>query len=86
MSTPPVPLRSPRKPMNLTWITTVLALIFSIAFGTCSVTGISLSNGGDARSDQLLLVIAGVIGGICAAGLAAIAVIAFVRSRRSGRE
>jgi hypothetical protein len=61
-------------------------LIFSIAFGTCSVTGISLSNGGDARSDELLIVIAGVTGGICAAGLAFIAVIAFVRSRRTRQQ
>jgi hypothetical protein len=83
MSTPPVPLPPPRKPINLTWITTVLALIFTLAFGTCSVSGISLSHGGDTRSDQLLIVIAGVIGGICAAGLAAVAIIAFVRSRRA---
>jgi hypothetical protein len=84
MSTPPVPLRPPRKPMNLTWITTVLALTFSLAFGICSISGISLSNGGNEQSKELLIVTAGVIGGICAAGLAALAIVAFVRSKRTG--
>jgi hypothetical protein len=83
MSTPPVPLPPPRKPINLTWITTVLSLIFTLAFGICSISGISLSKGGDPQSTELLIVTAGVIGGICAAGLAAVAIIAFVRSRRA---
>jgi hypothetical protein len=84
MSTPPVPLRPPRKPINLAWPTTVLALIFSLAFGVCSVSGISLSNGGNERSKELLIVTAGVIGAICAAGLGALAIVAFVRSKRTG--
>jgi hypothetical protein len=84
MSTPPVPLRPPRKPINLARPTTILALIFSLAFGICSVSGISLSNGGNEQSKELLIVTAGVIGGICAAGLGALAIVAFVRSKRTG--
>jgi hypothetical protein len=83
MSTPPVPLQPPRKPINLVWPTTILALIFTLAFGVCSVSGISLSNGGNEQSKELLIVTAGVIGAICAAGLAALALVAFVRSKRT---
>jgi hypothetical protein len=86
MSTPPVPLRPARKPINLAWPTTVLALIFSLAFGICSISGISLSNGGNERSKELLIVTAGIIGAISAAGLGVLAIIAFVRSKRAGKK
>ncbi len=83
MSTPPAPLRSTRKPVNLSGLTTVLALIFSLAFGICAVSGISLSNGGNTRSAELLIVTALVIGSVCAAGLGVIAIFAIVRSARN---
>jgi amino acid transporter len=81
MSTPPIPVRPPRKPINLTTVITVFALIFGLAFGICSVSGISLSNGGDPRSAYKLIATASVMGGICVACLMAIAVVAFIRSR-----
>jgi hypothetical protein len=86
MSTPPAPLRSTRKPLNLSGPTTVLGLIFSLAFGVCAVSGISLSNGGNTRSAELLIVTALVIGAVCAAGLGVIAIVAMVRSTRSRGE
>jgi hypothetical protein len=82
MSTPPVPLRPPRKPINLTRPTTIFALIFGFAFGVCSVSGISLSNGGNARTAELLIGTAVVIGGVCVACLLVIAVFACARSAR----
>ena len=86
MSTPPAPLRSTRKPVNLSRATTVLALIFSLAFGICSISGISLSNGGNTKSAELLIVTALVMGSVCAAGLGVIAILALVRSARSRRK
>ena len=82
MSTPPLPVRSPRKAMNLSTLTTILALLFSLAFGICCVSGISLSKGGNTRSAELLIGTALVIGAVCAAGLVALAVLAIVRAKR----
>ncbi len=81
MSTFHAPLRPPRKPVNLAAVTTVFALIFGMAFGICSVSGISLSNGGNARAAHLLIVTALVMGAVCMACLIAVAVIAIIRSR-----
>ncbi len=81
MSTPPVPLRPPRKPIDLTKVITVFALIFGLAFGICSVSGISLSNGGDPRSAHLLIVTALVMGAVCIVCMVAVAIFAFIRSR-----
>jgi hypothetical protein len=81
MSTPPVPLRTSRKSFDLTRVTTVFGLIFGLAFGICSVSGISLSNGGNVRSAHLLIVTAFVMGGICLFCLLAVAIFAFIRSR-----
>jgi amino acid transporter len=81
MSTPPVPLRPARKPVNLTTVTTLFALIFGLAFGICSVSGISLSNGGDIRSAHLLIVTALVMGAVCVVCLVAVAIFAIIRSR-----
>jgi hypothetical protein len=86
MSTPPAPLRPARKPVNLSRATTILALIFSLAFGICAVSGISLSNGGNARSAEQLIVTALVMGAVCAAGLGVIAIFAIVRSARDRRK
>lgn len=81
MSTPPAPLRTSRKPFNLTRLTTVFGLIFGLAFGICSVSGISLSDGGNVRSARLLIATAFVMGGICLVCLLAVAMFAFIRSR-----
>lgn len=86
MSTPPAPLRSTRKPAALSRATTVLALIFSLAFGICSISGISLSKGGNTRSAELLIVTALLLGSVCAAGLGVIAIFAIVRSSRDRRK
>ncbi len=80
MSTTPISLRSPRKPAYLSRATTILALAFSLAFGICSISGISLSHGGNTRPAQLLIVTALVIGAASAAGLGAIAIFAILRS------
>jgi hypothetical protein len=81
MSTPPVPVRPARKPVNLTKVTTVFALMFGLAFGICAVSGISLSNGGDPRSAHLLIVTALVMGAVCIVCLVAVAVFEIIRSR-----
>ena len=49
MSTPPMPVRHAHKPTNLSKLATVFALTFSLAFGLCSVSGISISGGGNYR-------------------------------------
>ena len=54
MSTPPMPIRASHKPINLAKIATVFALTFSLAFGLCSVSGISISGGGNYRVAELL--------------------------------
>jgi hypothetical protein len=82
MSTPPVPLRPPRKPVNLTKPATIFALTFGFAFGVCSISGISLSNGGNARTAELLIGTAVVVGGVCVLCLLGIAIFAYVRSVR----
>ena len=83
MSTPPVSLRPLRKPINLSTLATILALIFSLAFGTCCVSGISLSKGGNTRSAETLIATALILGAVSAAGLAAIAIFTIVRAKRN---
>ena len=85
MSTPPIPVRSPRRPMNLTRPTTLFALIFGLAFGICSVSGISLSNGGDPRAARLLIGTALGMGAVCLVCLAIIAVFALYRALRASQ-
>ena len=79
MSTPPMPVRHAHKPLNLSKFATVFALTFSLAFGLCSVSGISISGGGSYRVAQLLIATSLVIEAICAAGLMVIGVVAMVR-------
>jgi len=82
MSTPSMPLRSGRKPLNLAKLATIFALIFSLAFGLCSVSGISISGGGNYRVAQLLITISLVIEGACVTVLLALGVVAVLRRRR----
>jgi hypothetical protein len=86
MSTPPMPLRAAHKPVSLAKLATVFALTFSLAFGLCSVSGISISGGGNYQVAQLLIGTSLAIEAVCAAGLLAIAVIAIIRKRRSGEQ
>ena len=85
MSTPPVSVRPSRKPIDLTRLTTIFALTFGLAFGICAVSGISLSDGGNARSAQLLISTAMIMGAVCVVFLMAIAVFALIRSSRRRR-
>jgi hypothetical protein len=68
--------------MNLARPTTLFALIFGLAFGICSVSGISLSNGGDPHAARLLIGAAVGMGAVCLACLAIIAVLALLRRSR----
>jgi uncharacterized membrane protein YbhN (UPF0104 family) len=81
MSTHPVPLKSSRKPAHVTTAITVIALVFGLAFGICSVSGISLSNGGNARSAHLLIVSGLIMGAICVLCLIAIGIYEYFRHR-----
>ena len=83
MSTPSMPLRSARKPLNLARLATILALIFSLAFGLCSVAGISISGGGSYRAAAFLITTSLIIGAVCIAGLLALGVVAILRARRN---
>jgi hypothetical protein len=83
MSTPSMPLRSARKPFNLARLATIFALIFSLAFGLCSVSGISISGGGSYRAAELLITTSLFIEAVCVIALLSLAVIAIFRSRRS---
>ncbi len=79
MSTPPMPVRHAHKPINLAKFATVFALTFSLAFGLCSVSGISISGGGNYRVAQLLIATSLVIEAICAAGLLVLGILAMLR-------
>ena len=79
MSTPPMPVRHAHKPTNLSKLATVFALTFSLAFGLCSVSGISIDGGGNYRSAQFLIATSLVIEAICAAGLVVIGIVALLR-------
>ena len=81
MSTSPLPIRSARKPLNLSKLATIFALIFSLAFGLCSVSGISMSSGGNYRAAQLLIATSLTIEGVCVAALLILGVIAIIRVR-----
>jgi hypothetical protein len=83
MSTPPMPVRASHKATNLAKLATVFALTFSLAFGLCSVSGISISGGGSYRVAQLLIGTSLAIEAICAAGLVVIGVVAFLRRSHS---
>jgi hypothetical protein len=83
MSTPPMPVQHAHKPVNLAKYATIFALTFSLAFGLCSVSGISISGGGSYRVAQLLIATSLVIEAICAAGLVVIGVVAFLRRSQS---
>ena len=83
MSTPPMPVRHAPKPVRLSKIATVFALIFSLAFGLCSVSGISIDGGGNYRSAQLLIATSLVIEAICAAGLVVLGIVAMLRRSQS---
>jgi hypothetical protein len=82
MSTPPMPLRSARKPASLAKLATILALTFSLAFGLCSVSGISISGGGSYRAAQLLIGTSLVIEAVCTTGLVLVGIVAILRARR----
>ena len=82
MSIPPEPLRPRTQPLYVTKVITVFALIFGIAFGICSVSGISLSRGGNARTAHLLIVTAVVMGAVCVVCLAGVGLFVVIRSRR----
>jgi hypothetical protein len=80
MSTPPMPVRvSQQKPANLAKLATVFALTFSLAFGLCSVSGISISGGGNYRVAELLISTSLVIEAVCSAGLVVLGIVALVR-------
>ncbi len=79
MSTPPMPVRVSHKATNLAKLATVFAITFSLAFGLCSVSGISISGGGNYRSAQLLIATSLVIEAVCAAGLVVLGIVAFLR-------
>jgi hypothetical protein len=79
MSTPPMPIRHAHKSINLSKFATVFALTFSLAFGLCSVSGISIDGGGNYRAAQLLIAISLVIEAICAAGLVVLGIVAMLR-------
>ena len=83
MSTPPIPVRSTHKPINLAKLATVFALTFSLAFGLCSVSGISISGGGNYSVAQLLIATSLVIEAICAAGLVVLGILAMLRRSQS---
>jgi hypothetical protein len=83
MSTPPMPVRHAHKPINLAKLATVFALTFSLAFGLCSVSGISISGGGSYRVAQLLISTSLVIEAICAAGLVVLGIVAMLRRSQS---
>jgi hypothetical protein len=83
MSTPPASLRQLRKPINLSTLATILGLIFSLAFGTCCVSGISLSKGGNIRSAETLIATALIMGAASAAGLAVIVILTIMRAKRN---
>jgi hypothetical protein len=83
MSTPPMPVRHAHKPTNLSKLATVFALTFSLAFGLCSVSGISIDGGGNYRSAQLLIATSLVIEAICAAGLVVLGIVAMLRRSHS---
>ena len=79
MSTPPMPARHAHKSINLAKLATVFALTFSLAFGLCSVSGISISGGGSYRVAQLLIGTSLVIEAVCAAGLVVLGIVALCR-------
>ncbi len=83
MSTPPMPIRASHKPINLAKIATVFALTFSLAFGLCSVSGISISGGGNYRVAELLISTSLVIEAVCAAGLTVLGIVALLRRSHS---
>ncbi len=83
MSTPSMPLRPSRKPLNLSKLATIFALIFSLAFGLCSVSGISISGGGSYRAAELLITTSLVIEAVCVTVLLALGVVAILRARRN---
>jgi hypothetical protein len=83
MSTPSMPLRSSRKPLNLSKLATIFALIFSLAFGLCSVSGISISGGGSYRAAEFLITTSLVIEAVCVTVLLALGVVAILRARRN---
>ena len=83
MSTPPMPVRHAHKPVNLSKLATVFALTFSLAFGLCSVSGISISGGGNYRVAELLISTSLVIEAVCAAGLTVLGIVAFLRRSHS---
>jgi hypothetical protein len=78
-----MPVRASHKATNLAKLATVFALTFSLAFGLCSVSGISISGGGSYRVAQLLIGTSLAIEAICAAGLVVIGVVAFLRRSHS---
>jgi hypothetical protein len=83
MSTPPMPVRASHKATNLAKLATVFAITFSLAFGLCSVSGISISGGGNYRAAQLLIATSLVIEAVCAAGLIVLGIVAFLRRSHS---
>jgi hypothetical protein len=83
MSSPSMPFRSVRKPLNLAKLATIFALIFSLAFGLCSVSGMSISGGGSYRAAQFLITTSLFIEGVCLFALMTLLVMAILRRRKT---
>ena len=83
MGTPRLPMPPSPRSASLTRVITILGLIFGLAFGLCSVSGISLSNGGNTRSAHLVIATAVVMGVVCLICLGVVAIFTSIRSRRS---
>jgi hypothetical protein len=78
MSSAPLPPPEPRKPISLSKLAVIFAVIFGLAFGLCSVTAF----GAGGSVNQYGLAIALIVEAICAIGLIVIAILAIVRSAR----
>jgi hypothetical protein len=85
MSTSPLPLPPPRKPISLAKLATIFAVVFGISFGLCTVSAIGSANGGRGVGDVLrfFAVAAVVIEAICLLGLLIVGLIAIIRSINS---
>ena len=75
----------PHKPITLSKLATIFAVVFGISFGLCTVSAIGAANGigGFSSVSRFFLVAAAVIEAVCLVGLLCIGVIAIIRSIRN---
>jgi hypothetical protein len=82
MSTPPMPPRPPHTSLSLSRVATIIAVVFGVAFGLCSVSA-TVGMGASEKIAPFFVRASLIIEAACVIGLLVVGMIALIRSVRN---